>query len=112
MPAQYPSGLDNPIVRQMMMSGPQQDAANQPVSSMGLGIQSNIQRGATGNKWEAIRERIMKELARRGGKKKGKKKGKGKGLAKGQTRGVGAGRQPGSGPPVQLPPPAQAAGIG
>jgi hypothetical protein len=111
MPAQYPSGLDDPMLRQYMMSGPQQNAANFPVSDMGIGIQSNIQRGATGNQWEALRERVMKELAKRGGKKKKDKKDKKTKDSRGQGRGVGASRQSGGGPPVQLPHSAQGLGI-
>lgn len=73
----YPEGLDSPLVRRMLMSSAQQEAANQPVSSTGVGQESSAQRGRVGNKFQAKRERTAGRAAKRA-ITAGKKRGKGK----------------------------------
>jgi hypothetical protein len=88
------------------MSSGQQDAVNQPVTTMGLGIKSNIQGTASGNNSLATVRKLVKvvlaEKAKRAKKTKKKKLVK---KSKDQERSTGAA------PAIQLPSPIDPKGI-
>lgn len=85
MPVQYGSGLEDPVFRDYMMSSAQQGAANHPVTSMGLGIQSNVQRRAAGRNQLADIKKLIKLFVEQVHKRKEKKKK----TSTGQEKGAG-----------------------
>ena len=69
-------GIDSRLLKMMMEDAAQRKAttAHEPVGSMGVGVQSAEQRRATGNTFQALRERIAKAKAKKEGPGKKKKK--------------------------------------
>lgn len=123
MPVHYASGLEDPAVRQQMMSGAQQGSVNTPVTSMGLGITSAFQGARSGNNSLATVRKLLKavldEKARvkeRKDKKKKKRtkakklKGEDQQRSVGRTDRIATPVTPVS-PPIQLPEPTQGKGI-
>ena len=51
--------IDSPLMR-FYMSDAQNRAANSPVNDMGMGISSNAQRSASGNRFQSVEERRIK----------------------------------------------------
>lgn len=116
MPTYYESGLEDPALRSQLMSGAQQGSVNQPVTSMGLGIQSAFQGAAAGNNSLATVRKLMKVvLAEKDRKKEKKKKPKKAKKLKGEDQQRSVGRTDRVATPVapiQLPEPVTGQGIG